>query len=65
MVIWQVSGRKLTRRNLIRFTGTWLEALTITARNLKDFLGRDCQDNLLNTERRTAKEQIAAIFCIL
>jgi hypothetical protein len=65
MVIWQVSGRKLSRPNLILSTGSCLEVLTITARNLKDFLGRDCQDKLLNTERRTAKEQIAAIVCIL
>jgi len=57
--------KEASTSNLIRFTGTCLEAVTITARNLKDFLGPDCQDNLLNTERRTAEEQIAAIFCIL
>jgi len=62
MVIWQVSERNLSRRNLIRFTSTCLEALTIIARNLKDFLGPGYEDNLRNTERRTAKDQIAAVI---
>jgi hypothetical protein len=46
-------------------TGTCLEELTITAKNLKDFLGRECQDKLLNKESRTAKEQVEALVCIL